>query len=179
MSIPASLSSGCSLSGMYNLSSSGHNEVYSRDNDPDSWARVQLLMDHDQERKGEKEYWDMFQVCQLNWSCSLTQYIICRPMLLITSGWRVVWPRPTVWTRSTEPSGSLGIIVCKQLTKMFLFRTNAFQLEHPYMAAVVSKPKFKHVILRWPVSYPGHRWQGRVPHLLFPVPLLRGQCKVK
>lgn len=32
-----------------------------RDSDPDSWARVQLLMDHDEERKKEVDYWQMFQ----------------------------------------------------------------------------------------------------------------------
>jgi len=32
-----------------------------RDSDPDSWARVQLLMDHDEERRKELEYWKMFQ----------------------------------------------------------------------------------------------------------------------
>ena len=33
-----------------------------RDSDPDSWARVQLLMDHDEERRKELDYWKMFQV---------------------------------------------------------------------------------------------------------------------
>merc|ERR1712130_842013 len=32
-----------------------------RDSDPDSWARVQLLMDHDGERRKELDYWNMFQ----------------------------------------------------------------------------------------------------------------------
>lgn len=32
-----------------------------RDSDPDSWARVQLLMDHDEERRKELDYWKMFQ----------------------------------------------------------------------------------------------------------------------
>jgi len=33
-----------------------------RDADPDSWARLQFLMDHEQERREEKEFWRMFQV---------------------------------------------------------------------------------------------------------------------
>jgi len=33
-----------------------------RDEDPDSWARLQFLMDHEQERREEKEFWRMFQV---------------------------------------------------------------------------------------------------------------------
>ena len=36
--------------------------VIIRDSDPDSWARVQLLMDHDEERRKELDYWKMFQV---------------------------------------------------------------------------------------------------------------------
>ena len=35
-----------------------------RDSDPDSWARVQLLMDHDEERRKELDYWKMFQVVE-------------------------------------------------------------------------------------------------------------------
>ena len=32
-----------------------------RDADPAAWARVQLLMDHDGERRREERYWAMFQ----------------------------------------------------------------------------------------------------------------------
>ena len=32
-----------------------------RDNDPVVWDKVQLLMDHDEERRKETEYWAMFQ----------------------------------------------------------------------------------------------------------------------
>ena len=32
-----------------------------RDNDPGLWDKVQLLMDHDEERRKETEYWAMFQ----------------------------------------------------------------------------------------------------------------------
>ena len=35
---------------------------YLRDGDPETWSRVQFLMDHDEERRKEKEYWQMFQV---------------------------------------------------------------------------------------------------------------------
>ena len=38
-----------------------HDDMF-RDSDPDSWARVQLLMDHDEERRKELDYWKMFQV---------------------------------------------------------------------------------------------------------------------
>ena len=38
-----------------------------RDSDPDSWARVQLLMDHDEERRKELDYWKMFQVPFISW----------------------------------------------------------------------------------------------------------------
>ena len=36
-----------------------------RDTDPEAWARVQFLMDHDEERRKEKEYWQMFQVIDI------------------------------------------------------------------------------------------------------------------
>ena len=32
-----------------------------RDNDPGVWDKVQLLMDHDEERRKETQYWAMFQ----------------------------------------------------------------------------------------------------------------------
>ena len=32
-----------------------------RDNDPEVWDKVQYLMDHDEERRKETEYWAMFQ----------------------------------------------------------------------------------------------------------------------
>ena len=33
-----------------------------RDSAPAEWARLQVLMDHDEERRKEKVYWNMFQV---------------------------------------------------------------------------------------------------------------------
>ena len=36
--------------------------LWLRDNDKETWERVQLLMDHDEERRRETEYWAMFQV---------------------------------------------------------------------------------------------------------------------
>ena len=33
-----------------------------RRRDPELWSRVQRLMDHDEERRGETKYWKMFQV---------------------------------------------------------------------------------------------------------------------
>ena len=33
-----------------------------KQNDPATWDRLQMLMDHDNERKQEKEYQHMFQV---------------------------------------------------------------------------------------------------------------------
>ena len=33
-----------------------------RRRDPELWARVQRLMDHDEERRRETKYWKMFQV---------------------------------------------------------------------------------------------------------------------
>ncbi len=35
--------------------------LWLRDSDPAAWARVQLLMDHDQERRREEKYWAMFR----------------------------------------------------------------------------------------------------------------------
>jgi len=32
-----------------------------RDEDPEKWARLEFLMDHDEERRKEKDYWQMFQ----------------------------------------------------------------------------------------------------------------------
>ena len=33
-----------------------------RESDPDLWKRLALLMDHDEERRMELNYWKMFQV---------------------------------------------------------------------------------------------------------------------
>ena len=43
-----------------------------RDSDPDSWARVQLLMDHHEERRKELDYWKMFQVGRVQFRIMMT-----------------------------------------------------------------------------------------------------------
>lgn len=81
-----------------------------RDSDPDSWARVQLLMDHDTERRKETEYWNMFQ-------SNVVDYVRKKGGLEDT------------YTEE-EIHRVIGIL-----------RTNAFQVEHPYMAAVGTSGK--------------------------------------
>lgn len=76
-----------------------------RDSAPDSWARVQLLMDHDGERRKELDYWQMFQK-------NVVEYIRIKGGLAETYS-------------EEEIHRAIGIL-----------RTNAFQVEHPYMAAV-------------------------------------------
>jgi len=81
-----------------------------RDTDPESWERVQLLMDHDQERREEKEYWKMFQG-------NVVDYIRKKGGLADTYS-------------EEEIHRAIGIL-----------RTNAFQVEHPYMVAVGTSGK--------------------------------------
>jgi len=75
-----------------------------RDTDPDTWARVQFLMDHDEARRKEKEYWQMFQK-------NVVDYL------------RVKHNLADIYSEE-EIHRAIGIL-----------RTNAFQIEHPYMAA--------------------------------------------
>jgi len=75
-----------------------------RDNDPETWARVQFLMDHDEERRKEKEYWKMFQK-------NVVDYLRIRVGLADTYS-------------EEEIHRAVGIL-----------RTNAFQIEHPYLQA--------------------------------------------
>jgi len=75
-----------------------------RDTDPEAWARVQFLMDHDEERRKEKEYWQMFQK-------NIVGYL------------RIVVGLADTYSED-EINRAIGIL-----------RTNAFQIEHPYMTA--------------------------------------------
>merc|ERR1712179_512100 len=81
-----------------------------RDSDPESWARVQLLMDHDEERRKEEDYWRMFQA-------NVVDYMRIKGGLADTYS-------------EEEIHRAIGIL-----------RTNAFQVEHPYMAAVGTSGK--------------------------------------
>lgn len=81
-----------------------------RDTEPESWARVQLLMDHDDERRKEEEYWRMFQA-------NVVDYLRIKGGLADTYS-------------EEEIHRAIGIL-----------RTNAFQVEHPYMAAVGTSGK--------------------------------------
>ena len=74
-----------------------------RDNDKDTWERVQFLMDHDEERKQEVEYWNMFQRNVVDFM---------RKSLKLAD----------VYSEE-EIHRAIGIL-----------RTNAFQIEHPYLA---------------------------------------------
>ena len=78
--------------------------LWTRDNRPDQWQRLNLLMDHDKERREEVEYWTMFQR-------NVVQFI--RRGL----GMQEIYSEQ-------EINWAIGIL-----------RTNAFQIEHPYMAA--------------------------------------------
>eukprot|EP00092_Neocalanus_flemingeri_P013253 GFUD01014283.1.p1 GENE.GFUD01014283.1~~GFUD01014283.1.p1 ORF type:complete len:522 (+),score=161.87 GFUD01014283.1:236-1801(+) len=75
-----------------------------RDTNPETWARVQFLMDHEDERRKEKEYWQMFQK-------NVVDYLRIRVGLADTYS-------------EEEIHRAIGIL-----------RTNAFQIEHPYLAA--------------------------------------------
>lgn len=78
--------------------------LWLRDNDPDEWDKVQLLMDHDEERRRETEYWAMFQRNVVDFM---------RKMLGLADTYS-----------EQEIHRAIGIL-----------RTNAFQVEHPYLAA--------------------------------------------
>ena len=78
--------------------------LWLRDNDPDTWARVQFLMDHDEERRKETEYWNMFQRNVVDFM---------RKGLKLADTYS-----------EQEIHRAIGIL-----------RTNAFQIEHPYLAA--------------------------------------------
>jgi len=84
--------------------------LHLRENDPEAWARIQLLMDHDEERRKETEYWSMFQRNVVNYL-------------------RVKGGLADTFTED-EINRAIGIL-----------RTNAFQIEHPYMAAVGTSGK--------------------------------------
>ena len=75
--------------------------LWNRDNRPDQWERLQYLMDHDEERREEVEYWRMFQR-------NVVQFIRKGLGLQIYS--------------EEEINRAIGIL-----------RTNAFQIEHPYL----------------------------------------------
>lgn len=75
-----------------------------RDGDPETWSRVQFLMDHDEERRKEKEYWQMFQK-------NVVDYLRIKVGLADTYS-------------EEEIHRAIGIL-----------RTNAFQIEHPYLHA--------------------------------------------
>jgi len=78
--------------------------LHLRDTDPGQWGSVQLLMDHDEDRRKEAEYWAMFQrnvVDFLRIKCGLAE----------------------TYTED-EIHRAIGIL-----------RTNAFNIEHPHLAA--------------------------------------------
>ena len=58
-----------------------------RDSDPDSWARVQLLMDHDEERRKELDYWKMFQVGMM----ITIQFRIMKTLIMKTFSRKMWW----------------------------------------------------------------------------------------
>ena len=76
--------------------------LWNRDNRPDQWERLQYLMDHDEERRKEEEYWNMFQR-------NVVQFI--RRGLGLQDKYS-----------EQEINRAIGIL-----------RTNAFQIEHPYL----------------------------------------------
>jgi len=78
--------------------------LHLRDNDPDTWERLGFLMDHDEERRKEVEYWRMFQK-------NVVDYLRFRAGLA------------DVYSEA-EIHRAIGIL-----------RTNAFQIEHPYLQA--------------------------------------------
>ena len=76
--------------------------LWNRDNRPDQWERLKYLMDHDEERRKEVDYWKMFQR-------NVVQFI--RKGLGLQDMYS-----------EEEINRAIGIL-----------RTNAFQIEHPYL----------------------------------------------
>ena len=70
----------------------------------ETWTRVQYLMDHDEDRRKETEYWNMFQRNVVDFM---------RKGLNLADTYT-----------EEEIHRAVGIL-----------RTNAFQIEHPYLAA--------------------------------------------